>query len=239
MPLVFLEACQTAHAEEMPTASVAARLLQQGVASVVAMSHSVLVETARRFVTQFSRELLSGAHIGQAMLAGQHALQQDSYHSKSFTEELRLQDWFVPVLFQAEADSPLLAEAEVAHVQEALAQQRRMALGERSDPPVHYAWAAAGSCGPQSDCCVSRSARQPGRTVGRAMRWCGAKAVSVKPSWRRIWREGWCAVGALTGRRSSMWKSTAMPGQCCLPLVRSLSPTTWRRAAVSTIGACN
>jgi len=39
VPLVFLEACQTAHAEETPTASVAARLLQQGVASVVAMSH--------------------------------------------------------------------------------------------------------------------------------------------------------------------------------------------------------
>jgi len=72
---VFLEACQTAHAEETPTASVAACLLQQGVASVVAMSHSVLVETARRFVTHSYHELLSGARIGQAMLAGQRALQ--------------------------------------------------------------------------------------------------------------------------------------------------------------------
>jgi hypothetical protein len=45
VPLFFLEACQSATAEKDPTASVAGRLLQGGVASVVAMSHSVLVET--------------------------------------------------------------------------------------------------------------------------------------------------------------------------------------------------
>jgi hypothetical protein len=46
IPLAFLEACQSAQAETDPTASVAARLLEAGVTSVVAMSHSVLVETA-------------------------------------------------------------------------------------------------------------------------------------------------------------------------------------------------
>jgi CHAT domain-containing protein len=49
IPLVFLEACQTAQAEQA-SESVASELLKVGVASVVAMSHSVLVETARRFV---------------------------------------------------------------------------------------------------------------------------------------------------------------------------------------------
>jgi methionyl aminopeptidase len=49
IPLVFLEACQTAQAEKA-SESVASELLKVGVASVVAMSHSVLVETARRFV---------------------------------------------------------------------------------------------------------------------------------------------------------------------------------------------
>ncbi|MFB0534074.1 MAG: CHAT domain-containing protein, partial [Anaerolineae bacterium] len=48
IPLVFLNACQSAQAEEDPTASVAAKLLDEGVASVVAMSYTVLVETARR-----------------------------------------------------------------------------------------------------------------------------------------------------------------------------------------------
>src|SRR6185369_9504422 len=61
IPLVFLEACQTAVAEIDPTASVAARLLDEGVTSVVAMSHSVLVETARLFVQAFYAELATGA----------------------------------------------------------------------------------------------------------------------------------------------------------------------------------
>ena len=138
VPLVFLEACQSAHAEDTPTASVAAALLQQGVAAVVAMSHSVLVETARRFVTPFYRALLSGARIGQAMLAGQRALQQDPWRGKILTEELHLQDWFVPVLFQETDDLALLAEVEVAHLQETLAQQQRVALGALPEPPLHH-----------------------------------------------------------------------------------------------------
>ncbi|NJL29508.1 MAG: CHAT domain-containing protein [Thermoanaerobaculia bacterium] len=72
VPLVFLEACETARAEDDPTASVAGQLLAGGVASVVAMSHSVLVETAKRFVEAFYRELMAGRRIGDAMLAGQH-----------------------------------------------------------------------------------------------------------------------------------------------------------------------
>ena len=52
IPLVFLEACQTAQAEKA-SESVASELLKVGVASVVAMSHSVLVETARIFVEAF------------------------------------------------------------------------------------------------------------------------------------------------------------------------------------------
>ena len=55
IPLVFLDACQTAQVELDPTASVAAKLLEQGVSSVVAMSHSVLVEASRRFVQAFYR----------------------------------------------------------------------------------------------------------------------------------------------------------------------------------------
>jgi hypothetical protein len=70
VPLFFLEACETAVAEKDPTASVAGTLLQGGVASVVAMSHVVLVETARRFVTAFYRELIAGRRIGEAMVEG-------------------------------------------------------------------------------------------------------------------------------------------------------------------------
>ena len=107
IPLVFLEACQTAQAEKA-SESVASELLKVGVASVVAMSHSVLVETARRFVESFYKALAAGKRVGDAMLAGQRQLKDDTFRGRIFgAGELRLEDWFVPVLFQ-EKDDPQL-----------------------------------------------------------------------------------------------------------------------------------
>jgi hypothetical protein len=78
---------------------VATKLLEEGVTSVVAMSHSVLVETARRFVQAFYATLAEGARVGQAMLAGQQALYDDPYRGKIMgAGDLHLRDWFVPVL---------------------------------------------------------------------------------------------------------------------------------------------
>src|SRR5256885_15537823 len=105
IPLVFLEACQSAKTEEDPTASVAAKLLEEGCTSVVAMSHSVLVETAHRFVKAFYQKLAEGKRIGTAMIAGQRELHSDTYRGRLMgAGELHLQDWFVPVLYQEEQD---------------------------------------------------------------------------------------------------------------------------------------
>ena len=66
------------------------------------MSHSVLVETARRFVQAFYGELARGARVGHAMLEGQRALFADSYRIRIMgARELRLQDWFVPVCIRS------------------------------------------------------------------------------------------------------------------------------------------
>jgi len=59
---------------EQASESVASEILKMGVASVVAMSHSVLVETARRFVAAFYGALARGARVGDAMLEGQRQL---------------------------------------------------------------------------------------------------------------------------------------------------------------------
>lgn len=135
VPLFFLEACQTAMAKTDPTASVAGKLLQHGVNSVVAMSHTVLVETARRFVTAFYVALIEGQRIGQAMLAGQRALKSDSHRGKTFIGPLHLEDWFVPVLFQEELDPQLIKEVPLARVQTILKKQRELALGKVPPPP--------------------------------------------------------------------------------------------------------
>ncbi len=125
IPLVFLEACQTALAEDT-SESVASELLQRGVASVVAMSHSVLVETARRFVGTFYAGLASGQRVGDAMLTGQRQLKDDTFRGRIFgAGELRLEDWFVPVLFQEKDDPQLFrttpAKQTVADFKTALA----------------------------------------------------------------------------------------------------------------------
>jgi hypothetical protein len=139
IPLVFLEACQTALAEVDPTASVAARLLTEGVTSVVAMTHSVLVETSRRFVQGFYAELARGARVGTAMLAGQQALFADTLRGRILgAGELRLQDWFVPVLYQEEQDPQVITKIPPQVVLELAAKDRRLSLGDLPDPPPHH-----------------------------------------------------------------------------------------------------
>ncbi|WP_239132802.1 CHAT domain-containing tetratricopeptide repeat protein [Paractinoplanes durhamensis] len=138
IPLVFLEACQSATTDVDPTASVAARLLDEGVTSVVAMSHSVLVETARRFVHRFYAELARGARVGAAMLAGQQELHADPVRGKILgAGELRLQDWFVPVLYQEEQDPQLITRIPAAAVRRQEARRRQLSLGDLPQPPEH------------------------------------------------------------------------------------------------------
>jgi tetratricopeptide (TPR) repeat protein len=139
IPLVFLDACQTARTEEDPTASVAAKLLDEGVTSVVAMSHSVLVETAHRFVKAFYQELAQGRRIGTAMIAGQRELHRDTHRGKQMgAGELHLQDWFVPVLYQEEQDPQLITKLQPKETQHLQAKQRRLSLGNLPETPPHH-----------------------------------------------------------------------------------------------------
>ena len=131
IPLIFLEACETALSEKTSD-SVASELLKVGVASVVAMSHSVLVETARRFVKEFYRGLASGKRVGDAMLEGQRKLNEDNFRGRVFgAGELRLDDWFVPVLFQEKDDPQLFRTMPVRQTRDdlktALASRGRIA----------------------------------------------------------------------------------------------------------------
>lgn len=136
IPLVLLEACQSAQAEA-GSESVASDLLQRGVASVVAMSHSVLVETARRFVAAFYAELARGQRVGQAMLAGQRALHSDPSRGQRYgIGELTLADWFVPVLYQEQDDPQLFTATPAPQTREDLRSRLRARLGEVPPEPV-------------------------------------------------------------------------------------------------------
>ncbi len=139
VPLMVLDACQTAKAETDPTSSVAAKLLEQGVGSVAAMSHTVLVETARRFVAAFYQGLAEGGRVGDAMLAGQAELYGDRFRGKVMgAGKLEMEDWFVPVLFQ-EADDPQLFTVRPGEAAARLGKERReLQLGKLPEPPAHH-----------------------------------------------------------------------------------------------------
>ncbi len=138
IPLVFLEVGQSAKTESDPTASVAARLLEEGVSSVVAMSHAVLVETARRFVGAFYGELARGRRVGSAMLAGQRELESDTIRGKMLgAGVLHLQDWFVPVLYQDVQDPQLVSKLPPEDVRRLEGVKRRLSLGDLPEPTKH------------------------------------------------------------------------------------------------------
>jgi hypothetical protein len=114
------------------------QLLEEGVTSVVAMSHSVLVETARRFVQAFYGELAHGARVGRAMLAGQRALHDNTCRGKILCAgDLRLHDWFVPVIYQEEHAPQLITKIPAKDVQHLEARKRQLNLGDLPDEPPH------------------------------------------------------------------------------------------------------
>ncbi len=91
--------------------SVAPRLIEADVGSVMAMSYAVHVEAAKILIERFYRELARGRTIGQAMEHGRGALmaQPDrwlAYGPRGKT--IQLQDWFLPQLYQRGGDMALV-----------------------------------------------------------------------------------------------------------------------------------
>jgi tetratricopeptide (TPR) repeat protein len=112
--LVILDACQGARMSEHPaTGSVAPALLASGVGSVVAFSHSVHVEAARILVDRLYRDLARGACVGQALEAARHDLSSQStrwLRRGPDAESIKLEDWFIPQLYQVGPDPTLVTE---------------------------------------------------------------------------------------------------------------------------------
>lgn len=113
VPLVILEACRSADlSTHPPYESVAPALLQAGVGSVVAFSHSVHVEAAKLLVERLYAELAAGRTIGQALDEARvklHAVPKRWLSAGPHAETIDLADWFIPQLYQVGADPILLS----------------------------------------------------------------------------------------------------------------------------------
>jgi tetratricopeptide (TPR) repeat protein len=95
--------------------SVAARLTHAGIPAVLAMTYSVLVDTTRALFGEFYQNLLMGYGMGEALDNARENLylNQERGNRQRGQEHitLKLQDWFLPALYQASTDTPLLLNA--------------------------------------------------------------------------------------------------------------------------------
>ena len=110
VPLVVLESCRSAQMKANVSGSIAARLLRHNVGSVVAMSHSVLVQAAGIFSACFYKELAAGHSVGHAVARGRKALSDSPVRWLSRAPgglSVPLEDWMLPQLYQRGADDVL------------------------------------------------------------------------------------------------------------------------------------
>ena len=115
--VLVLNACRSAHADlaaEPDTVtgegdahrrvraygSLAQEVMDAGVAGVVAMRYNVYVVTAARFIGEVYAGLLAGQPLGGAVSAARRQLAADPQRQVG-GEPLPLQDWMVPVVYEA------------------------------------------------------------------------------------------------------------------------------------------
>jgi tetratricopeptide (TPR) repeat protein len=117
VPLVLLEACRGAQVSDKPVfGAVAPALLQSGVGSVVAFSHSVHVAAATKLCERLYRELVAGRSIGEALEEARAALHAHRARWLALgpdPETVELQDWIIPQLYQAGGDPELVPAGDL------------------------------------------------------------------------------------------------------------------------------
>jgi tetratricopeptide (TPR) repeat protein len=114
VPVLALNACQSAmhEATERPAAaaddhdavraigSLAQAVIDQGIPAVLGMRYSVYVVTASQYIGQLYASLAQGSAFGEAASAGRKHLARNPERWVGL-EPRPLQDWFVPVVYEA------------------------------------------------------------------------------------------------------------------------------------------
>ncbi|WP_030643894.1 MULTISPECIES: tetratricopeptide repeat protein [Streptomyces] len=100
VPLVVLNACQSATLAAQVEATVATRLLQEGAGAVLAMAYTVYTVAAAEFMAAFYERLFTGDRVSEAVAVGRRQLAvRDGRPSP--VGQLPLADWMVPVLYSS------------------------------------------------------------------------------------------------------------------------------------------
>jgi hypothetical protein len=100
IPIAILNACQSGKQVGAEESSLAARLLDAGLQSVLGMAWSVTVSAAERLIPKLYGDLFAGRPLGAAVLAGRRELAADKARRAAFNETIALEDWLLPVAYQ-------------------------------------------------------------------------------------------------------------------------------------------
>ena len=100
IPIVVLNACQSAKLTADTEASVGSRLLESGVQTVVAMGYSVTVSAAVLMMTELYRQLFKNQDLSRALCYARKALHDDKNRKAYYDQTVELEDWMLPVVYQ-------------------------------------------------------------------------------------------------------------------------------------------
>ena len=117
--LVFLSACQSGmvatseeSVDEEALGSIAVRLTKTGIPSIIAMTYSVLIDSTEKLLGEFYENLANGKAIAESLdNARRHLIRNPDRGERQRGQKritLKLQDWFLPALYQSGQDVPLL-----------------------------------------------------------------------------------------------------------------------------------
>lgn len=108
VPIVLLDACQSADTEGTSWSAAAPTLLAAGVRSVVAMRYGVHVDMTRLLMRSLYEAIATGQPLSVALAGARSAVAADPWRrlpgATTLDDAVRLQDWFVPQLYQRSGD---------------------------------------------------------------------------------------------------------------------------------------
>jgi len=103
IPMVILNACQSGKQVGAAETSLGSQMLDAGAQLVVAMGYSVTVSAAQLLMVTLYRQLLNGQDPAAAIRRARLELFNDKRRKAAFGQEINLEDWMLPVIYQNRA----------------------------------------------------------------------------------------------------------------------------------------
>jgi len=104
IPLVILNACQSAKQQHSDTeTSLGSRLSQTGAQAVVAMAYSVTVSAATLFMATLYQQLFAQQPLAVALRLARAELYHQKQRQAYYNQQIALEDWLLPVVYQQAA----------------------------------------------------------------------------------------------------------------------------------------